>query len=420
MELSIANALFFILQENGVECRLINKPSLYLIEILEEVEYLDLFLPQIEADNIDNINKSMNFTELKGMVAKIEEYLSNQEYMAQIFSYFETLDENVLSKELKEKEGALFVGTYTYTKGVRGYGRSGGCSLSIPIYIKLLSFLGFVKSTNYFNIKDVVEVNGLLIPEETDVLLRPEYITYVDKEAGEIKHLRLISKKEPKTLSLARLYLLSLKKLAEGTVAKNYKAIWLMQVSPTGNKPLNDKLLKLPVHKLSIDFIKELLMKIEYSNVDREAKLALSEYLLNQNFESFSNMIKVFSKTNIIMHEKHLKELIGLQIDKVQEIYKSETLKKLGRGLNRLIRDKKGYSIQVELLNCTGVLSLANSVMDLTTLYLRNYKSYLINDEELGTLIGQVQDIKSVKAITTTILTYATIYIKPKDKSIRA
>ncbi len=418
MELSIANALFFILQENGVECKLINKPSLYIIEIFDEVKYSDLLLPEIEAENIDNTNSSMNFSELKVMTGKLEKYLSNEEYMAQIFNYFETLDESILSKELRKKEGALFIGTYTYTKGVRGYGKLGGSSLAIPVYIKLLCFLGFIKSTNYFKIKDVVEINGILIPEKTDVLLRPEYITYVDKETGEVKHLRFISKKDPKTLSLARLYLLGLKKLTEYTIAKNYRAIWLMQVSPTGNKPLNDKMLKLPVHDLSIDFIKDLLMKIEYSNVDRDAKLALSDYLLTQNFENYSKMIKTFSKTGVIMQRKYLEELIELQIDKVKEIYKDETAKKLGRGLNRLIRDKKGYSIQIGLLNCTEVKSLINIIKDLTTLYFRNYKSYVINDNDLAELINKVDDIKSVKIIADTIITYATIYVMPKDKSI--
>ena len=33
MELSIANGLFYILQENEIECRLINKESAYIIEI---------------------------------------------------------------------------------------------------------------------------------------------------------------------------------------------------------------------------------------------------------------------------------------------------------------------------------------------------------------------------------------------------
>ena len=32
-----------------------------------------------------------------------------------------------------------------------------------------------------------------------------------------------------------------------------------MQVTPTKNKPLNDKIIELPVHDLSLDFIKELI-----------------------------------------------------------------------------------------------------------------------------------------------------------------
>ena len=39
MELSIANGLFYILTLNDISCRLINKKSMYLIEIEDDVNY---------------------------------------------------------------------------------------------------------------------------------------------------------------------------------------------------------------------------------------------------------------------------------------------------------------------------------------------------------------------------------------------
>ena len=415
MELSIANGLFYILQENEIECRLINKESAYIIEIEEDIDYEeDIDFPELIKEKITNKNSTMNGSELDGMLEKVNSYLGNYEYLAQIFKYYESLDDSILSKELKSKDGALFIGTSTYTKGVRGYSTAGASSLKIPLYKKLISFLGFIVSTSYFCIKDVVEVNPILIPKDTDVFLRAEFISYTDKETGEIKNLRLISKKDPKTISLSRLYLLSLKKLAQKTILDGYKGIWLIQVVPTTNKPLNDKTIKLPVHNLSLDFIDELLKKVEYSTTDRDSKLALCDYLLNQDFENFSNMICTFSKRQTIMMDKYFEEMIGMRTNKERDIYSNENIRLLGRGLNRLIRDKVGFSVQVNLLSCSNKQQLIEILRDLNLLYFRKYKSYLLNDESYIEILDLVQDTKTLKIVRDSILTFSTIYINSK------
>ena len=94
-----------------------------------------------------------------------------------------------------------------------------------------------------------------------------------------------------------------------------------MQVAPTKNKPLNDKIIELPVHYLSFAFIEELLKKVEYSTMNRDSKLSLCDYLLNQNFESFSNMICTFSKNNTIMMDKYFEEMISMRTDMERNIY---------------------------------------------------------------------------------------------------
>lgn len=415
MELSIANGLFYILRENDIQCRLINKEAAYIIEIYEDIDYEeDLLFPEITKEKITNTNSTMNRSELEKILVKVNTYLNDSKYLGQIFKYYEQLDESILDRELLSKDGALFIGTSTYTKGVRGYSSAGASSLKVPLYKKLLSFIGFIMSTSYFRIKDIVEVNPILIPRNTDEFIRAEFISYQDKETGETKHLRMISKKDPKIISLSRLYLLTLKKLAEQTIAEGYESIWLIQVVPTANKPLNEKIIKLPVHNLSIDFIDELLKKVEYSSTDRDAKLALCDYLLNQNFEAFSNMICTFSKSNTIMLDKYFEEMISMRTEKEKEIYSNENIKVLGRGLNRLIRDKAGFSIQVNLLSCSNKQQLIEILRDLNLLYFRKYKSYLLNDKNYLEVLDLIEDTKTLKIVRDSILTFSTIYIKPK------
>ncbi|MBC6003622.1 hypothetical protein H8891_07395 [Paeniclostridium sp. NSJ-45] len=415
MELSIANGLFYILRENDIECSLINKEAAYIIEINGDVDYEeDLLFPEMTKEKITNKNSTMNKSELEKILVKVNQYLNNPNYLGEIFKYYESLDESMLSKDILSKDGALFIGTSTYTKGVRGYSVAGASSLKIPLYKKLISFVGFLMAASYFSIKDVVEVNPILIPKNTDEFIRAEFISYRDKETGDTRHLRMISKKDPKTISLSRLYLLSLKKLAQKTILEGYEGIWLIQVVPTANKPLNDKTIKLPVHNLSIEFIDELLKKVEYSSTDRDAKLALCDYLLNQDFESFSNMICAFSKSQTIMIDKYFEEMIGMRTEKESYIYSNESIRVLGRGLNRLIRDKVGFSIQVNLLSCSNKQQLIEIIRDLNLLYFRKYKSYLLNDKSYIEVLDLVEDTKTLKIVRDSILTFSTIYINSK------
>ncbi|MDU1540041.1 MAG: hypothetical protein E6902_10510 [Paeniclostridium sordellii] len=415
MELSIANGLFYILRENDIECSLINKEAAYIIEINGYVDYEeDLLFPEMTKEKITNKNSTMNKSELEKILVKVNQYLNNPNYLGEIFKYYESLDESMLSKDILSKDGALFIGTSTYTKGVRGYSVAGASSLKIPLYKKLISFVGFLMAASYFSIKDVVEVNPILIPKNTDEFIRAEFISYRDKETGDTRHLRMISKKDPKTISLSRLYLLSLKKLAQKTILEGYEGIWLIQVVPTANKPLNDKTIKLPVHNLSIEFIDELLKKVEYSSTDRDAKLALCDYLLNQDFESFSNMICAFSKSQTTMIDKYFEEMIGMRTEKESYIYSNESIRVLGRGLNRLIRDKVGFSIQVNLLSCSNKQQLIEIIRDLNLLYFRKYKSYLLNDKSYIEVLDLVEDTKTLKIVRDSILTFSTIYINSK------
>lgn len=440
MELSIANGLFYILTLNCISCRLINKKSMYLIKIEDDVNYEeDLIFTPLELEKIDNINSTMNKLELEKMLNKINDIFSNNELLSKIFKYYETLDETYLNKDLKSKEGTIYIGTLSYTKGLRSYTTSGATSVKIPLYKKILSFLGFITATSYLQIKDVMEVNALLVPKDTDTYLQAEFITYQNKETGEVKKLRLISNKDAKTISLARLYLLSLKSLSKRTILENYNAIWLMQVTPTKNKPLNDKIIELPVHDLSLGFIKELLRKVEYSTMNRDSKLSLCDYLLNQDFESFSNMICTFSKNNTIMMDKYFEEMINMRTDIEKNIYDNEDIKTLkivrdciltystiyvdsirnnknirlfGEKINKFIKDNNEANIIKDLLNCTNKDNLEDIIVDFNDLYKEKYEEDAIYDE--GDLLDLVKDDKTLKIFLDTVLANSMRYTEIK------
>lgn len=103
-----------------------------------------------------------------------------------------------------------------------------------------------------------------------------------------------------------------------------------------------------------------------------------------------------------------------MRTEKEKEIYSNENIKVLGRGLNRLIRDKAGFSIQVNLLSCSNKQQLIEILRDLNLLYFRKYKSYLLNDKNYLEVLDLIEDTKTLKIVRDSILTFSTIYIKPK------
>ncbi|WP_156936119.1 hypothetical protein [Anoxybacteroides tepidamans] len=189
-----------------------------------------------------------------------------------------------------------------------------------------------------------------------------------------------------------------------------------MQMAPTAKKPMADKVFVTPVVRLSIDLCEELLSKLERSTVSDDVKFAISEWVLTFNEHSFSHLIKTCSKKRESIEKGRMEELIALQNKRVQEIFNSESVKLVGRGLNRLIRDKKGYEIQVALLNCYNVRTLTRIIRDINLLYYKNYNQYRLEEKHIAEIIGFSETDKDVQIIGDAILTYSTVFFERKEQ----
>ena len=110
-----------------------------------------------------------------------------------------------------------------------------------------------------------------------------------------------------------------------------------------------------------------------------------------------------------------------MRTDIEKNIYDNEDIKTLGRGLNRLINDKEGFSVQVSLLNCLNKQQLIECIRNLNLLYFKKYKRYLLNDSQYTNILDLAESTKTLKIVRDCILTYSTIYVDSirNNKNIR-
>lgn len=407
MELFIAYGLCHILRDNDLQWELVNKKSYFLIEVENDFLPRDLVLNPLEEQDLWNVNSSLNRVEKARRLEAVNQYFDSEENMERVFNYYETLDEKYVKGT--KKEGATYSGTVYYTKGVRG--ASSANSQKIIDFQNQLSFLGFVSVTTYC-LTDY-DVNAVLIPRRTSQLRLPFVFTGRDKETGEIKRHTYFSK-TTKSIISARIYLQSVKEFQYESVIKDYEKVAFMQMAPTAKKPMADKVLYIPVEDISIELCDDLLKKLEFSNISDDVKYATAAWVLSMNEGNFFHYLKMCSKKNVLIEKDRLEELIALQNKRVQEIFNSESVKILGRGLNRLIRDKRGYEVQVALLNCHSIQVLTEIIRDINLLYYKNYKGYCLNENNILETIQFAETDKAVQVLANAILTYSTVYFEKK------
>ena len=78
----------------------------------------------------------------------------------------------------------------------------------------------------------------------------------------------------------------------------------------------------------------------------------------------------------------------------VKYIYNNEIVIKLGRSLNRLLRDNKGYNAQIKLYTIANEKHLQSAIRNIVDEYKRVYNKNALNSEELINIINKINNIK--------------------------
>lgn len=403
-DICVAYGVCKILNDNDIEFRLKDNKSMFSIYTeefeLDELEYYDL-----EEENKPwNVSSYTNNGEYINKIIKLNKYMEDN--LIDIFNY-------LLNRvELKSNKIA-------YTNLGNGYCSK---SLSTPqgttkgeAYKYYLSIIGWVYGCSYINNKKI-ETTLLLKPMDTNEIKKPYNITYIDKETGESKILTCVSGNSEINM-IARLYCETMIKYS--LVNTEYSEVILINSKMTSKKPFSQKTFGLNIYNnFSIDFYKEMLKPITWSKIPIDVENATSNYILNiDKYNSFSNLIRVYAKNNSFIKNKLKKEMLEMYSETVKEIYNNESITKIGKCLNRLLRDNKGHNAQIRLHSVANEKHLQSALKMILDEYKRCYNSYGLNSEDLLDVINMTNSKNKAKICADAIIAYSKVFIVNKKEN---
>lgn len=418
-DICVSYGICKILEDNEIDFELKDNKSMYSI-YTEEFNINDLEFQNINVEDIWNFSSSANLTEKKGYIdgnqgsLGLNKFL--QDNLIDIFNYF-------LTGEFKngyKSTGSVSIGNCFYGYGIRA--NTNPKSLTISPIVKYLSMLGWIYGCSYCKTEKTCEITALLKPYNTDEVKKPFNFSYINKEMGEKKILVQI-KDSSEINMMARLYLETLIKYE--MLSDEYSGIIFMRSILSGKKPLSDKTISVKIQNLSHQYLDDLLKKLTWSNMDDNIKDVTARYVLNlESYNSFSKLIRIYSKyDNSKIDKKFKEEILNMYNKKIKDIYNSEVVNKLGDGFGRLLRDKKGFDIQVKLYSVANEKHLFRVIRTIIDMYSRNYISKsgnnasIINDEELLQLTQLINDKDDAKICADALLSIGKVFIIKKEEN---
>lgn len=391
-DVCITYGLAYILEMNDINFNIKNMNSKYIVESDFEIDDIDWEDITLEECNL--INSTLSRANINSQLKNMNKYFSKS--LSRVLSYFVTLDDEYIKED--KNVSCIQAGTGYYTLGVRA--TSQAKSFNVKEHKRHLAFLGFVKSTSYIK-NSSIEINSILIPRQTDEILRPYVFGKVDEETGEFQAWTSM-KKLTDTELIARVYLETHKQYAY--LKRDYEKVIYMTFIPAGNKPLFGKTFDLPIKNWSSDLCYGLNFELYSRNATYDTKDVLAKYINNDRYSNFNKVIKTYSKEGKILDFKYKEELISMYEDKIQQIYHNEAVNKLARAFGRLSYDKTGYEVQAKLNSVANMLHLQDVIVNLGDIYLRKYNYTILTSNEFKEVIDLVETRKDAKVVANAIL----------------
>lgn len=429
-DICITYGLSFILYTNDIEYKIVDKSSMYVI-YTDNFDFEDIVFEMPDSGNLWNYNSNFSMSEKQKKINMINRYLDVN--MINILKYYigEDVEFNKVQiyndkKQKMEVESCDYssLGSVYYSLGIRGGNK--------PISLKgngnehriYLSAIGWYYGASYFKCGDT-EVNMILKPITTNEVKKPYNFTMVSKETGDVIPLTSLKSKNSYIHSMAIATVETL--INHKLITEEYSDIIFIKYIKSGNKPLGDKTYKMEIPRFTQEFLNDMLKTLTWSNVDRDIKEMTSKYILNPNkYGEFSNMIRTYSKqkknnnkpkVEVKINIKFKEEILNMLENSVSKIYNMQSVMTLGTGLKRLMRDDKGYEIQSRLYSVNNSFKLQESVRSILDTYYRYYKKNLLNNEQLLSLIVEIETNRECKICADAILSYSKVFIIKKEEN---
>lgn len=404
-DICIVNGLCKILNDNNIDWELINNKSHYLLET-EDFNKEDLFFNELTNEDCWAVNSNLNGNEKKVSMEKCNKYFT--ENIKDIFKI-------VGNKEVLNKNStkSISIGNVFFSGGLRASTRYK--PLSISEIKRNLSFLGFCVSSNCAGKDNSFEINMILIPKRTNEIIRPFQFKYLNEETKE----DIIIKSNKNLNSCVEfMSVLYLETLIEYEYIKdNYEKIIFTSYKKTASKtskPLADNTFSLQIRNWDLDFMKQLLMKINFSKSDYDVKDVTAKFVVNSSYNNFQKLIQIYSKKRILINENLKGDILNMYNDNMKLIFNNNTVKKIGRGLNTLLQDNRGFEILTKIYGIHNINVMSKFISKLCDEYKRQRKYSLLNEKELIEVIELIKSKQDLDFFKDAVLCYSRIFFTKK------
>lgn len=414
----VAYGLAKILKDNEFPFVIRQKKAYFEVEADVELPYENWVVEELREDHFWNTNAIYSKSEQIARLKKLNEFLQQPQNISSVFHFYETHNPEFV-KNMNDV-GMVYVNSIYFAKSVRGTSTAG--SIQAPEHVAHLSFLGFLTTGSYVKTRKG-EAIFVFYPKETSVLRQP-YVFYSkeDKESGKRKPITYFGN-DYQFIRNAILYLRAIQDLQKDSMVKDFESILIGEFIQTKNKSVGRQAYRIPVHSLSIDTCEKLLNKLEFSTVDEEVKQKTAQFVLYQTPDLFGKWIRTLAKSQKdLLPDYVLKELIQLQNERLKTIYFNESVKKIGRSLSLLLHNKdkknkgrKGYNIQVALINCSNAMVLSNTLRDFLVLYKRVFDQPAVHEKDIIEILNLIETDEDVRMIADAILMYSSVWYHPKE-----
>lgn len=403
-DICITNGLASLLEMNDIGFTITQLKTKYKIEAdfeIDELEYLD-----IEFEDCRLINSTLSKRDIESQLKNMNDYFNNN--FENVLKYYFTLDEKYIKKD--KSMGCIQAGTGYYTLSIRA--STNKKTQKTKEYKRHLAFLGFIKSVSYIK-NDNIEINSILIPKQTNEILRPYVFGKEDDETGEFKVWTSMKKLSDIEL-ISRVYLETHRQYSY--LKRDYEKIIYMTFIPAGNKPLFGKTFELNIKPWSSDLCYSLNFDLFSRNSSYDTKDTLARYISDDRYVNFNNLIKTYAIDNKLIDYKYKEEFVNMYNDKIKEIYNNESVNKLARAFNRLSYDGVGFEIQSKLNSVANTFHLQDALVQLGDTYKRNYNYCAIVDEEFKEVLSLIDNKKDAKIVANAILA-GKVFVKFNKKN---
>lgn len=426
MDLSIAYGLLHILNFNEIKASLHNYKGAFVIRH-EDFNPNNMFLFQQEEFDF---GKFLNRGNQKKLVKKVfddpvedtRSELLNEGIFESIINYYSSdvnkREEQKFPNKIEKLTDVTIIGSWYGGKGQRSKSAH-SVGYRTMKFERWLAELGFVTTASFLSIDGDDFLIWLAQPSEKGTKENRRFEqSYVDKETGEIKKLRFIRADNVESVIAEQLLNIQ-EKATSDNLLDEYDGVLFLQGWNNGNTGSPDKVRSLDWYPFSDNTLTQTKQFLQpYLNDKKiELRYQLAKWLLTRTKQSFYELVQVLAKDARKININNRKDY--LYMAKLEKLHTNKGVAVIGKRLNGLLYDKKGYGVLVDFMDVHSKSELMNVVSKMSVIHNKATKGQfnIWNDEEYASFLKVVNDERfKAKDISSAILLHSQTYPAKRTK----